>query len=121
MGIVTEEMPESGLAQPSVADQADSSSAGVAQLAIPCTACEYCVTSCPKGIAIPQYFALYNEDMSRGGDREAQGENAANYTALTSEHGKASDCIGCGRCEISCPEHLPIIDYMKDIAAHYGQ
>ena len=29
--------------------------------AIACTACNYCAPNCPKKIAIPRYFSLYNE------------------------------------------------------------
>ena len=29
---------------------------------------------------------------------------------------RAGDCIGCGRCEEACPQHLPIRKYLKEVA-----
>jgi predicted aldo/keto reductase-like oxidoreductase len=89
------------------------------QIAIPCTACSYCTEGCPMHICIPQYFSIYNEDMREHLDRKGWTINFTNYERLSETFGKASDCIGCGQCEGVCPQHLTIIDYLKDVAAHY--
>ena len=70
-------------------------------------------------IAIPQYFSIYNEDMRENLEEKGWTVNFSNYDMLTRKFGKASDCIACGQCESACPQHLTIIDYLKDVAAHY--
>ena len=88
-----------------------------AQTAVPCTACEYCTHGCPKNIAIPQYFAIYNSVMRTTGSFSSQ-HVYYNNTAL-SGHGKAGECIECGKCEQACPQHLPIRKYLKQVAEKF--
>lgn len=91
-----------------------------ANTAIPCTGCSYCTDGCPKHIAIPKYFALYNGDM-----REAATKgwtiNGTYYNQIAEKAGKASECIKCGKCEHICPQHLSIRKYLEDVAAHFEQ
>ena len=83
-------------------------------IAVPCTSCRYCVQHCPKNIAIPEYFSLYNaEKRTRSRDFSTQGMI---YRGWNNDHGKASDCIECRACERACPQHLPIVDYLKLVA-----
>lgn len=87
-------------------------------IAIPCTGCAYCVDGCPMKIAIPKYFSLYNADLQEVEEKgwTPQGEYYAN---LTKTFGKASECIACGQCEEVCPQHLAIIDSLKEVANHF--
>lgn len=89
------------------------------KIAIPCTGCSYCTGGCPMQIAIPQYFSLYNEDMREDMAKKGWTINFSNYNAIGEKFGKASECIGCGQCEGVCPQHLPIVDNLRLVAAHY--
>ena len=87
-----------------------------AGIAIPCTGCSYCTVNCPKNIAIPRYFSLYNAEKLEAPDKTWT-PHAGYYERLTLRFGRAGDCIRCGQCEAMCPQHLPIRRYLRDVAA----
>ena len=92
-----------------------------AQIAVPCTGCSYCTEGCPMSIPIPKYFSLYNEDMREDLEHKGWTVNFSNYARLTESFGKACDCIECGQCEGVCPQHLPIIEKLKDVSKHFDR
>jgi len=88
------------------------------QITVNCTNCRYCVDGCPKHIPIPDYFKLYNHFKQIGGESGGSSKPlVAQYREMSSKEGvsKASECIKCGRCEKSCPQHLEIREYLKAI------
>ncbi|MBR2350221.1 MAG: aldo/keto reductase [Clostridia bacterium] len=83
---------------------------------IPCTGCRYCTDGCPKKIAIPDLFACLNDK------KNFKNWNADYYYGIhTKNGGKASDCINCGKCEHSCPQHLEIRQLLKEVAKEFGK
>ena len=87
--------------------------------AIACTGCAYCTHDCPKKLAIPQYFALFNSMKQRTGSFSSQAVYY-NNTVLAG-HGRASECLKCGLCERNCPQHLPIREYLDQVAETFDQ
>jgi len=85
---------------------------------IPCTACEYCVDSCPQNIAIPKYFHLYNDKKNYFKGMATNPEWSIQdlyYENLAKNFGKASDCIACHACEANCPQQIKIADQMVKV------
>jgi predicted aldo/keto reductase-like oxidoreductase len=86
-----------------------------AQNLIPCTACRYCMEECPKGISIPDLFALMNAKKRFGNWNTDYYYNNIH----TGEGRKASDCLRCGKCERICPQHLNIRELLENVAAEF--
>ena len=76
-----------------------------AKMKVGCTGCGYCMP-CPKNVDIPGVFAGYNRLYTEG-RRRAQTEHIM-CTALRKTSTAASNCIGCGKCEKHCPQHIAI-------------
>ena len=82
---------------------------------LPCTACRYCVTHCPKGLDIPVLLSLYNETRFVNGSITHMAVDALN------EEKRPGQCIGCKNCEAVCPQQLAIADAMHDFTEKLKQ
>jgi len=84
---------------------------------IPCTACRYCTGGCPMKINIPEIFSIMNEYKLYGNLNKAKRQ----YAMAGQEGSSLADaCIKCGQCEGACPQHLPIITHLEEIASVLG-
>ena len=79
-------------------------------LKIDCTACAYCMP-CPQGVNIPQNFRLYNE-LAMFQDPEI---TFARYNRFLTPEQRAANCAECGECEERCPQHIKIMDELKQV------
>ena len=80
------------------------------RLRVGCTGCGYCMP-CPKGVDIPGTFFCYNELYTV--NRVSGLRDYFQAVALRKDAVAPSQCVGCGRCEQHCPQHLPIREELK--------
>lgn len=76
---------------------------------LPCTACRYCITHCPKELDIPRLLGIYNNNQFSGV------ENIQPAVLKNVEKEKwPSKCIACRSCEKVCPQGIKISEAMAD-------
>ena len=74
-----------------------------------CTGCRYCLP-CPSGVDIPKNFQIWN-GMSV---YENKTLTRRSWRMLEPE-ARADRCVGCGRCEALCPQHIPIREHLAQV------
>lgn len=84
---------------------------------IQCTSCKYCCDGCPSKIIIPEVISALNTLRMYGEDNRPQ----FFYNNLVDRSGRAGDCIACGNCEEVCPQHLPIINIMREASEKFDR
>ncbi|MBQ1311794.1 MAG: 4Fe-4S dicluster domain-containing protein, partial [Blautia sp.] len=81
------------------------------KIKVGCTGCGYCMP-CPKGVDIPGAFRCYNEMFT---EKKGMGRREyAQVVGLRKEPAFPSQCIGCGKCENHCPQHISIRQELKN-------
>ena len=87
----------------------------VKRIALPCTACKYCVAHCPRQLDIPALIELYNEHCftSDGGFAFI----APMALMAMPEDKRPGACIGCRSCESVCPQNIRISEALADFTS----
>lgn len=83
---------------------------------LPCTACRYCVSHCPKELDIPFLLEQYNEHSFSDG-----GFIAPMALASVPRDKRPKACIGCKSCEAVCPQQIKISEAMSDFVKKLGK
>lgn len=89
----------------------------IRRTAVPCTACHYCVSHCPKNLPIPDLLKLYNEAVAAGSGMFIAPMALSSFPADQ----QPSNCIACHNCQKVCPQQIHIPDALADFARRMGQ
>jgi predicted aldo/keto reductase-like oxidoreductase len=83
-----------------------------------CTNCKYCMP-CSNDVDIPANFSLMNAYRVYGLEKWAK----QTYSGMGKDNKKlpASECKECGECLDKCPQNIPIIDQLKEVAKTLGE
>ncbi len=89
-----------------------------------CTGCNYCMP-CPNDVDIPRNFELMNYHRIWGLTDYAKEQ----YARLREKKQKddsvidvsAEACIQCGECEPKCPQNIPIMEQLEEVARVLGK
>lgn len=81
-----------------------------------CTSCNYCLDVCSHQIAISNIIALYNSAMLFGKKPSMK----ITFSNLIEGSRSPNFCVSCGKCEIICPQHLPIRELINQTKNMFG-
>ncbi len=87
----------------------------ISRTSIGCTGCRYCMP-CPNGVNIPGIFAAWNAHSLYG----AEPKNDWGFQNILKKGETPDRCVACGACEAACPQHLSIIQGLKDAWREIG-
>lgn len=81
------------------------------QCGVPCTACKYCISECPRKLDIPRLLSFYN-------DLQFQHNiiNVSMKIEALPESMRPSSCLNCAKCAKMCPQKIDIPKYMKALS-----
>ena len=78
------------------------------RIKVNCTNCRYCLP-CPMGVEIPRVFSAWNNAYKYDTISDVEWT----YGRLLADNKSAAQCVGCGKCESICPQHIKIRDMLK--------